>query len=279
MFYNILQKRGVLMDNLNIIPEIHHTLYRKTYPGWRIPGRTINDHELVLVTSGKGTITLNKQVFTSSEGMLFHFCPGVSHSLETNDLYPMGFFAIHFDIFSFIPGGIPEKFPCLIKEVSSPQNYAVIKKLFKEINFLRQNRLYGYRLASSSLFGQLLYEIAKGEKTEAQKKSMKKAEEIISFINENLDKKLTLSVLSSEFSLNPSYLSQFFKAETGKSPIEYINSRKTERAKELLIEEKFKIKEIASMLGFSDPYYFSRVFKNTEGVSPDSFLKNFTNNQ
>jgi ABC-type sugar transport system ATPase subunit len=59
-----------------------------------------------------------------------------------------------------------------------------------------------------------------------------------------------------------------FKAQTGLSPNQYFIRLKIERAKELLDFTDLEIKEIAERLGFSDPYYFSRVFKDWEGLSP-----------
>jgi ribose transport system ATP-binding protein len=62
-----------------------------------------------------------------------------------------------------------------------------------------------------------------------------------------------------------------FKLQVGLSPNQYFIKLKVERAKELLLFTDFEIKDIAEKLGFSDPYYFSRVFKEWEGQSPLRF--------
>jgi ABC-type sugar transport system ATPase subunit len=64
-----------------------------------------------------------------------------------------------------------------------------------------------------------------------------------------------------------------FKNQTGLSPNQYFIKLKVEKAKELLLFTDLEIKEIAESLGFSDPYYFSRVFKEWEGSSPVKFRK------
>ncbi len=62
-----------------------------------------------------------------------------------------------------------------------------------------------------------------------------------------------------------------FKAQVGLSPNRYIQSMKVEKAKELLLFTDLEVKEISEQVGFSDPYYFSRVFKEWEKKSPQNF--------
>jgi ABC-type sugar transport system ATPase subunit len=62
-----------------------------------------------------------------------------------------------------------------------------------------------------------------------------------------------------------------FKAQVGLSPNRYIQSMKVEKAKELLLFTDLEVKEISEKVGFADPYYFSRVFKEWEKKSPQGF--------
>jgi ABC-type sugar transport system ATPase subunit len=62
-----------------------------------------------------------------------------------------------------------------------------------------------------------------------------------------------------------------FKAQIGISPNRYVQKMKVEKAKELLLYTDLEIKEIAERVGFDDPYYFSRVFKEWEDKSPLRF--------
>jgi AraC-like DNA-binding protein len=64
-----------------------------------------------------------------------------------------------------------------------------------------------------------------------------------------------------------------FKQETGLSPHQYFLLIKLNRAKALLLRQNITVKQIASELGFEDPYYFSRLFTKKEGLSPDSYRK------
>ena len=64
-----------------------------------------------------------------------------------------------------------------------------------------------------------------------------------------------------------------FKKSTGKTPLEYRACEQIEYAKTLLIETKLKNKDVASLAGFPDALYFSRVFRKHTGLSPSKFRK------
>jgi AraC-like DNA-binding protein len=68
------------------------------------------------------------------------------------------------------------------------------------------------------------------------------------------------------------------KALLGCSITDYILNRRLKKAKYLLNNENFTISEITYMVGFSNPNYFSTVFKAKYGVTPSEFKKNSVNN-
>ena len=66
-------------------------------------------------------------------------------------------------------------------------------------------------------------------------------------------------------------LSCKFKEETGENFIEYLTEIRLRSARELLQNSQYSIKEICAQSGYSDPNYFSRIFKKYEGVTPSEF--------
>lgn len=96
-----------------------------------------------------------------------------------------------------------------------------------------------------------------------------------SYIREHfLDRDLTLKALADECSVNPTYLSKIFKAQTGKSVIEYLRFARLEHATRLMRESpSLRVHEIAEQSGFTDPLYFSKVFKATYGFSPRQYMR------
>lgn len=70
-----------------------------------------------------------------------------------------------------------------------------------------------------------------------------------------------------------------FKIMTGFSPRQYFLMLKINRAKELLLRQNERIKNIAAQLGFDDPYYFSRLFSDKEGISPGEYRRRFVSSR
>ena len=95
----------------------------------------------------------------------------------------------------------------------------------------------------------------------------------ILFMEQNIDKKLTLHEIADEVGYSVTYLSTIFKNETNYSPISYFSHLKISKSCEYLDQSKMKIKEIAFLLGYSDPYYFSKDFQKKMGVSPRNYRK------
>ncbi len=114
----------------------------------------------------------------------------------------------------------------------------------------------------------LLFEIHEKENEEIINKIVK---HIKSYINDNIDKELSLYRISEVVYMNPVYLSRLFKKETGLNLIDYINQKRIESAKVLLSDFNLKIQDIAYMVGCSSPNYFSRLFKVVTGTTPQSY--------
>ncbi|RCW71954.1 helix-turn-helix domain-containing protein [Saliterribacillus persicus] len=95
---------------------------------------------------------------------------------------------------------------------------------------------------------------------------------IINFIQMNDNSRLTSIDIENEIGMNYSYLSTVFKKHTGKTIREYQQEVLVEKAIHLLKNKYLNISEVSEQLGFSNPYYFSRVFKKVMGVSPKHYL-------
>ena len=75
---------------------------------------------------------------------------------------------------------------------------------------------------------------------------------------------------------NKDHVRRCFKKEMGVSPVKYVNKLRIEKAVKLISERstnKLKLPDIASMCGFCDYVYFSRVFKKYTGLKPTDFIK------
>lgn len=93
----------------------------------------------------------------------------------------------------------------------------------------------------------------------------------ICYINENIEKKITVSALSEICGISPDYLSQIFKEEIGEKLSAYIMKRKLESAKEMLLQNKSNA-EICKALSFSSVSHFITAFKKHCNMTPSEWV-------
>jgi two-component system response regulator YesN len=101
-------------------------------------------------------------------------------------------------------------------------------------------------------------------------------EEIITivahFIKENFNREINLNSLAEHFNFNASYLSKLFKKHYEETPVKYLLNLRINEAKHLLHSQpELDIKTIGELVGYSDQFYFSRIFKHITGKSPSEF--------
>lgn len=94
-------------------------------------------------------------------------------------------------------------------------------------------------------------------------------EGITKYLNENYVQDISLYTLSKNMYLSPVYISKIFKEVMGDSPINYLIQIRLLKSKELLEDSTLSIKTIAKMVGYDDPYYFSKLYKKYYGISPN----------
>lgn len=88
------------------------------------------------------------------------------------------------------------------------------------------------------------------------------------FVTQNYSESLTLTAACKMASTSKTYFCRFFKDITGHSLRTYQNVVKVRRAEELLRDKRLSVKDIALKLGYSDPNYFSTIYKKITGISP-----------
>lgn len=93
----------------------------------------------------------------------------------------------------------------------------------------------------------------------------------LAYIHDHLSHPLTVDMLASEVDLSPSWFAHRFQEEIGQSPMACVEMLRMEEAKSLLLRSDYAIKEIAALVGYESPYYFSSRFRSVIGVSPTAF--------
>lgn len=132
-------------------------------------------------------------------------------------------------------------------------------------------------IARSLLLKNMLYMMLRTQ----EKKSVKNIQNTIAisktivYIQNNFNKSITIEQLAKMCCISKNSFMILFKEHTGRSAIDYIINIRIETAKKLLKQSTYTINEISSEVGFNNPLYFSRKFKEKTGISPSEYKKQF----
>lgn len=96
---------------------------------------------------------------------------------------------------------------------------------------------------------------------------------IISFINDNYSKDITIGDIAKHVHISPTYVRQICREKADSSPAKIISQKRLNVAKALLANDNSSIEEISSLVGFANIYSFSNFFKKNAGLSPTAYRK------
>lgn len=98
-----------------------------------------------------------------------------------------------------------------------------------------------------------------------------KVDAAIDYMQNNLNKNLRLQDFAHEAGMSVSHFSERFRQQTGQSPMAFFIQMRMRLACRLLDLSGQPVKAVALEIGYRDPYYFSRIFKKSMGISPDKY--------
>jgi len=97
--------------------------------------------------------------------------------------------------------------------------------------------------------------------------------DVISLLQTNYDKSLSIDDIASTVQLSPNYLSFLFKEYTGQTVLEYLTEVRLEKAEDMLKSTSYKIYEISHRVGYENPSYFCMLFQKRNKVTPNQFRR------
>jgi AraC-like DNA-binding protein len=235
-------------------------------------GRIYDEYALVYITGGAGTFkTEGDRSFRIGPGFVFMLFPDVWHwyapDKETGwDEYWVGFKGEY-------PARLVENgFFSPDAPVHDIGLHDSILELFMEIFDCARSEGPGYQQILGSLTTHLLAHLSslsiQHGPDSASERIVQRAKFLLA---DNVATRLDIGHLSRSLGLGYSRFRQIFKRCTGLSPYQYFLDLKISRAKELLLQHQYTVKEVAYMLSFDDPYYFSHLFKKKTGSPPSEW--------
>lgn len=116
-----------------------------------------------------------------------------------------------------------------------------------------------------------IYEVMENYQSLVSKNVIDKA---VEYMKEHYCEDLSLDMLADQYYLNPTYFSRMFRQYRGVTFTDYLIELRMKKAQALLLQGKYKIYEVSSMVGYKSDKYFYRVFKQYTNQSPTEFCRN-----
>ncbi|MCD8074987.1 MAG: AraC family transcriptional regulator [Lachnospiraceae bacterium] len=134
----------------------------------------------------------------------------------------------------------------------------------------------GYEFSIAGMLWELMGLLIRDNKTSPQETALdhrrrEALKKVLWRIRTDCDKQLSLNDLAQEAGLAPRYFCRIFRELTGRTPMDYLNYYRIERAAELLYSTDDTIINIAFSCGFHDAAYFSRIFRHYKQMSPREY--------
>ncbi|MBS5695776.1 MAG: AraC family transcriptional regulator [Lachnospiraceae bacterium] len=237
----------------------------KDYTQNRAAGRV--DYQLIYIHKGAGHYYLHKKWENLSAGNILLFRP---HEPQTYSYY----FEEHPEIYWIHFTGneckeIIQKYNlhnCYIGE------HSLLKTLFQEIIIELQIKKPYFEEMVLSNFLQILATIARShQQILSPLENDFSINRLVIQLNQKYMDDWNIESMAEYCKLSTGYFSHLFKKRMGSAPMKYLTELRIEKAKELIATNSMNLSDIAQMVGFTDPLYFSRVFKKTTGIPPKEF--------
>lgn len=233
---------------------------------------------LIYCIAGSGEVTIQTNNYTIGPGDYFIIPSNTPHYYKSDEKNPWTIYWCHFkgEQADALVQAIVNKYASHKSKVGFVEEridifntlYASLEKGYSQDNLVFVNVLF-FQFLSSFLFSDRLYSNLKDDTDEFFEKT-------INYMRNHIGENLTLSDFAAHVNYSASHFSYRFRNKTGFSPIEYFNQLKIQKACQYLQFTNLRINEIASKLGMSDPFYFTRLFRKTMGFSPKYYRQSLT---
>ena len=247
--------------------------------------------EFVFIDRGECNIVADDSCFLLKQGQLYIHAPYEKHMIKPVKGVPSNVFIISFYCDSlpmrFFEGRILEATMSIRQHIS-----AIIYEAFQTFDLTNDPQMRGLGLKDDPLWSGeqsilirlelMLIELIRRNKDQPVTRKMFFAKDIIDdqltlrivmFMEERLYSKFTMDELSKAVSFSKSYVSRHFLQSVGYTVVDYFHMMKINEAKLLIRQGKKNFFEISELLMFSNPHYFSTIFKKCTGMTPTDYKR------
>lgn len=253
-------------------------------PNWNFPSHKHDDlSEIIYICEGEGTFIINNKSYTAKKGDILIYNAGIIHEEYSNPTNPLVTFFCGISNLAIDQLRELSIIPLDLEPVIRKNEYSdLIGIYFSHIFEESSLKAAGYEIICQGLLTSSIALIHRAIKLQNLKsettESNTLAHRIKEFIDKNYKKNIKLEDIADALYINKYYLSHVFKEQMQITPINYLINRRIGEAKNLLVSTELKIGEIARIMGYDNPNYFTLLFKKMTGETPKQFKENHKKN-
>ena len=248
--------------NINMV---HHVFRQKSPSPWQYTGKRDQKwsmYKFIFVLEGKYLDVINGQKFVVSTNESVVVKKGDCH-YSSSITVPFDYIEVEFDIAE------DEFFTFRFRDFYHFENPQQIKALMLDMYELWNGQETAKYFKLKTRLYELMTCLVNEELNLMENYSYRKIKDSINYIEEYCFKKyIDIKDLAEISDLSISQYTRIFKKVFNTTPIKYMNNKRIRKAKNLLAGTNYPVIIIAEECGFSDNYYFSKIFKQQTGLSP-----------
>ncbi|MDR1096053.1 MAG: AraC family transcriptional regulator [Spirochaetaceae bacterium] len=234
-------------------------------------GRVLQEFQVVYITKGKGVFHAEGITREARGGDIMLILPGMKHAYKPDyetgwHEHWAGFTGDHFR--RLMEKGILSKERTFFHTGLSDTLMAAFNNIIEEIS--EQKPLFQMK-ACAGIFSILAETLSSERRKDQPNYYQKLTNWAKSLMEQNVLGTIDVPSIACQIGISASRLNDMFKKYTGMTPYQYFIQIKINKAESLLGDEDISVQYAAAKLGFEDPYYFSRLFKNKTGISPSKW--------
>lgn len=242
-------------------------------PTWRPRGRL--DFQLIYIASGKAHFHFDEKEEIITAGHMVLYRPREPQKYEYYGDDQTEVYWVHFtggNVTNILRSyGLTEDqkiFYC----GSGLEYQGIFRNIIYELQMCKENYSEMLELYLRQLFIMVQRYLFTSSKTD-NARVIEEIDKATLYFNEHYSEDISIDEYAAKIHVSVSWFIRNFKHCTGSTPMQYILSKRIYNAEILLRDPSHNITEIASIVGYDNPLYFSRIFKKTTGLSPSEYRK------
>ena len=252
----------------------YHLYTRPKLPTWRPRGR--KDFQLLYIASGKAHFHFDGKEQIVTAGHMILYRPKEPQKYEYYGEDQTEVYWVHFTggnvtnlLRSYGLTDDKKVFYC----GSGMEYQTIFRSMINELQMCKES----YPEMLEMYLKQIFIMLQRFFQTSAKVSNTQASEEIDKatlYFNEHYSEDIYVDEYAKEHNISISWFIRNFKHYTGVTPMQYILNKRIYNAEALLQNPQYNITEIANIVGYDNPLYFSRIFKKAKGLSPSEYRKN-----